>query len=153
MTINIQLSTESINSAISKLKDIKENINDGLEQLVDILANEGAEQANSAYGEFPVETVPIVDGTNAQIMVYGDVPAIAEFGAGDATTPGNFENPPAEARPGSYSEQNAQQYSRWGFWYFAGGTYTEVPGHHGLLKARDYIVENAEHIAKEVIYL
>ena len=51
MTINIHLSTESIASAIRQLETIKSNLDDGLEQLVTVLTQEGAEQAQSAYGD------------------------------------------------------------------------------------------------------
>ena len=153
MNINISLSPESIDHAISQLTDIKDNLDYDVEQLVAILATEGAMTAQSAYGEWPVLTTPVCDGKQAEILVTGDMPLIAEFGAGDATAPVGFENVPEEVYAGSYSEEHAQQYSSQGFWHFAGKRYTEVPGRHGLLKAKEYIIENATDIATEVIQL
>ena len=153
MNIKISLSTESIDAAIRKLTDIHDNLETDVEQLVSILTNEGAMVAQSAYGEWPVITTPISDGTTGEIIVAGDMPLIAEFGAGDATAPVGFENVPEEVYAGSYSEEHAQQYSTQGFWHFAGKRYTEVPGRHGLMAAKEYIVENATDIATEVIQL
>ena len=150
MKINVSLSTESIDSAIEELQAFAELLEEGTEQVVEILTNKGAEVAQVAYGDFPVEAVPIPDGKTGEIIVTGDMPAIAEFGAGDQTLSGGFENTPAEARPGSYSEEHARQYSRWGFWYFAGEPYTEVYPHHGLLDAKRYIMDNSTNVAREV---
>ena len=130
-----------------------ENLEDDVEQLVEILTNEGAEVAQAAYGDWGVQATPVPDGTTGEIIVSGDYPAIAEFGAGDETLSGGFENMPGEIRPGSYSEEHAKQYVRWGFWYFGGQVYTDVPAHHGLLDAKRYIIANAQDIAREVIQL
>lgn len=150
MTIKISLTNESINDAIQKLRDYRDSLDRNLEHLIDVLTNEGAEVARSAYGEYPVITTPITEGKHGEIIVAGDEPLIAEFGAGDATLSGGFENTPAEARPGSYSEINAQMYSRYGFWVFGAMKYTEIPARHGLLDAKQYITENSTKIAREV---
>ena len=153
MNINISLSTESIEHAISLLNNMRENLNVDLEHLISVLTNEGAEKARAAYGNWPVITTPITDGTHGTIIVAGDMPLIAEFGAGDATLPIGFENVPGEVYEGSYSEQHAQQYSTQGFWHFGGTRYTEVPGRHGLMAAKEYIIEHEPDIATEVIQL
>ena len=151
MNINLSLSTESIENAIARLKVRQMHLEEDTEQLVGILTEEGAEVAQASYREWGVEAVPLTDGTEGTIMVVGDMPAIAEFGAGDETLTSGFENMPGNVYPGSYSEENAQQYSRWGFWYFGGKTYTEVPAHHGLLDAKRHIIETATETAKEVM--
>ena len=157
MTINIDLSTESIDNAIARLKVRKMHLEEDAEQLVEILTNDGAEVAQSAYGDFPVQATPMeVDKQGectfeSAIVVSGDMPMIAEFGAGDATLSGGFENTPEEARSGSYSELHAKQYSRWGFWYFGGEPYTEVPARHGLLDAKRHIISTATETAMEVM--
>ena len=51
MRIQISLSTESIQNAIRLLNERKQMLEDDLEQFVEILANEGAEVANAAYGD------------------------------------------------------------------------------------------------------
>lgn len=151
MNINISLSTESIQNAVDRLRVRLQHLEEDAEQFVDILTNEGAEVAQSHYGEWGVQATPVVDGTEGAIVVSGDMPLIAEFGAGDATLPVWFENIPAEVRKGSYSEEHARQYSRWGFWYFAGETYTESGGLHGLLNAKRHIMDEYIPTAMEVM--
>ena len=124
-----------------------------LEQFVEILANEGAEVANAAYEDFPVAATPHADGNHAEITVSGDMPLIAEFGAGQATMPVLFENNITEVYEGSYSEspEGSGEYARFGSWHFGGKYYTEVPARHGLLDAKQYIIENSTEIAREVL--
>ena len=150
MTINVRLSTESIDAAIERLQRFQDDLEHGLKQTVEILTNEGAEIAQAAYGEWPVGVATKTEDAHGEIIVEGDMPLIAEFGAGDQTLSGGFENTPEEARPGSYSEEHAQQYSRWGFWYFNGEPYTEVYPHHGLLDAKRHIIANSTDVAKGV---
>ena len=150
MKLSVSLSEESISSAIEQLRILEGEIKLCAKHTVEILANEGAEKAQSSYRDWNVVVIPdIVNDELAEITVAGDYPAMAEFGAGDGTLTGGFENVPGEVRPGSYSEQHARQYSRWGFWYFAGEPYTEVPAHHGLLDAKRYIIDHSTEIAKE----
>ena len=51
MTINIQLSTESIAQAIRTLEQAKDNLQLGLEETVDILTKEGEWTAKASIGE------------------------------------------------------------------------------------------------------
>ncbi len=155
MTINVSLSTESIAQAIRKLEMVKENLEDGLSEAIEILTNEGAEIAQAAYGDWGVMATPITGETHGEIIVFGDMPLIAEFGAGQATMPVMFENAPeTPVYEGSYSElEGSQEYYKYGSWHFAGRYYTEVPARHGLLDAKNYIVENGTQIAQEVIQL
>lgn len=138
-------------NVIDRLNNQLLHLENGAEQLVEILANEGADVANGSYSEYPVTATAIASGTTGEIKVEGKFPLIAEFGAGDQTLSDGFENTPAEARPGSYSEEHARQYSRWGFWYFGGQVYNEVYPHHGLRDAKRYIIKNSESIAREVM--
>ena len=89
------------------------------------------------------------------IVVAGDMPLIAEFGAGQATMPVMFENAPATpVYEGSYSElEGSQEYYKYGSWHFGGEYFTEVPARHGLLDAKQFIVENGTDIAAEVFHL
>ena len=153
MRIQISLSTESIQNAIRLLNERRQMLEEDLEQFVEILANEGAEVANAAYGDFPVVATPHADGNHAETTVSGDMPLIAEFGAGQATMPVLFENQPeTPVYEGSYSElEGSQEYYRFGSWHFGGEYYTDVPARHGLLDAKQYIIENSTEIAREVM--
>lgn len=154
MKIKVSLSTESINKAINLLLQKKEEIEHSTEQLVEILTNEGAEIAQSSYGDWGVQATPLTDGTKGTIIVSGDMPLIAEFGAGDTVINPSamFENSPqTPVYPGSYSiEEGTKEYATYGSWHFAGAKYTQVEPHMGLFNAKQYIINNSTDIAKEV---
>ena len=165
MKIDIRLSTESIEKAIQKLNAVKENLEWGLSETIDILTDRGAEVAQEADGEMADIVTYRPDNNTGVIIATGDAPIIAEFGAGDATeTPTGFENQPeTPVYPGSYSESElgSGEYARTlaesggqsGYWHFGGRVYREVEPRHGMLKAKAFIVASADEIAKEVIKL
>ena len=154
ININLELSTESINHAVELLAEYQDYIEDGLEQVVDILTNEGAEIAQASYGDWGVAAVPSTDGSHGYIDVMGDMPLIAEFGAGDATLdPGSlFEgSTDTDVFPGSYSmEYGSGEYAQYGSWHFGGRRYTEVAPRMGLYNAKQHIIENGLQIVLEV---
>ena len=163
ITINISLSEESIMDAISRLEDIKDRLDDGIEKTVSLLVHEGAMEAKAAYGDWGVDAAEFVEGTTGSIIVYGDMPLIAEFGAGDATiNPATvFENSPTTpVYAGSYSLLEgsgeywfSKAYTGRGFWHFAGKRYTEIEPKQGLAHAKAAILERGTRIAQEVIQL
>ena len=153
ITIKVSLSTISINDAIRRLNEIALNLETGLEETVDILATEGGEIAQSAYGGMAT-AYGYGQGMDGVVVSTGENNVIAEFGAGDGVIPVSFENAPVTpVYPGSYSEQNARQYSRWGFWYFGGEVYSDIPARHGLLDAKRYIIDNSTEVARGAIIL
>lgn len=155
MKIHIQLSPESIQSAISELQRVKDNIEAGLGQAIDILVKEGATVAQMADGGMATVTGATDSPTHGTITASGDAAIIAEFGAGQAVMPVLFENQPeTPVYEGSYSELvGSQEYYKYGSWHFGGNYYTEVPARHGLLDAKEYIQENGTRIVSEVIKL
>ena len=150
------LDSSSINRAIRQLKQIKDNIQDGLNQTIDILTKDGAMVAQSAYGGMATATGTMVGEHTGRIEASGEAAVIAEFGAGDATMLSWFENPPdTPVYPGSYSEseQGSGEYAATGQWHFGGKVFTEVEPRHGLLDAKEYIEANTATVANEVIKL
>lgn len=87
-----------------------------------------------------------------RIVAEGEAVLFIEFGAGDAAGSDNglYDAVPAVARPGSWSETHAQQYSRYGFWVFAGQKITEVPTSPAFYYAYEAMVQNLPRIAEEV---
>ena len=154
MTINLSLSTESVAATIRELEYYRQELEHNVEQVVDILTNEGAAVAQAAYGNFGVEAVPASGEGYGEITVVGDMPLIAEFGAGDWTFDPStmFENAPGtDVFPGSYSLlEGTQEYYRTGKWHFGGQEYTEVVPRHGLYDAKQYIIEHSTEIATGV---
>ena len=174
MTINIDLSPEGIQKAISRLNDVKDNLEIGLNDLVEVLAHDGAEVANEAYGGMANAAGVPESMTEAKVVVPGgDQAIIAEFGAGYATMEYHpfAKNAPVPIEVGSYSREHGglfaltdSLYPGEGFWVF-GWTYgakghmgkpnyyDRIQPRHGLLNAYDYIIANSTRIAKEVIKL
>lgn len=154
MNISIDLSEASIRNAIRMLENARDNLEYGVGQTLDILAKNGTMLARAAYGSM-ADVDYDSDNEMAIIMTSGKTNIIAEFGAGDATEiPTGFENiPDTPVYPGSYSEENAQMYSKLGYWKFGGKVYTQVEPRRGLMQAKVYILEEGTDIAKEVIKL
>ena len=167
MTININLSTESIAAAIRQLQTVKENLQWGLSEAVDILLKEGAQEAQAAYGGMASVTETKDSETSGRITATGDAVIIAEFGAGYATMEDHpfAGKAPVPIEPGSYSRENFDSiHGGWfyitdmihpgeGYWYFGGQEYNRIEPRHGLLNAHYHIVNQAAEILKEVIKL
>lgn len=171
MTINLSLSADSIASAVRKLEDARDNLMQGISDYVDTMVSEGADVANSAYGSLATAW-GIRDDSNDEGVVNGhigvsgdpDAVIIAEFGAGDATVPNEFENaiPGVEVYAGEYSEKKGSgEYAKTlaasggetGFWHFGGRVYHEVEPRRGLAKAKAFIVVSSDNYAEEMIHL
>lgn len=77
---------------------------------------------------------------------------IVEFGAGDAAgiMASEYDEVPSVVRPGSWSEEHAQMYSRYGFWVFGGQILHEVEPNPSFYYAYQAMVEALPKIAKEV---
>ena len=156
--INIKLSDSSINAAIRKLSRIKDDLRYSVNDIVETLAHNGAEIAQSAYGSMAKAVMMPVSMTEAKISVIGgDDAIIAEFGAGYATMEYHpfAKNAPVPIRVASYS-QAQYPYGLFyitndllpgeGYWFFGGVEYDRVQPRHGLLNAYDYIMENSTKI-------
>ena len=156
MNITVRLSDQSINRAIRRLRQAQDNLRWGVQDAVEILAKDGAEIANQAYGSMANATAYSTEEGTAIIAVTGETNLIAEFGAGDATDPATgFENKPdTPVYAGSYSElEGTGEYARTGQWHFGDRVYTEIPARRGLMSAKAFIIESSTDIAKEVINL
>ena len=156
MKIDIQLfSVDSIRRAIIALNNAKDNLRWGVQDTVECLAEDGAGIAQAAYGSMANAVSYSPEEGTAIIATSGEDNLIAEFGAGQATMPVMFENnPDTPVYEGSYSELvGTQEYYKTGSWHFGGRYFTEVPARHGLLDAKQYIIEHSTEIAQEVIEL
>lgn len=155
MTINIKLSEESIRGAIARLRAAQDNLRFDVTEFLSELSKEASQIANKAYGSMALAQEFQESETTAIINVVGEIPYIAEFGAGDATMDPMFENyVGVDVYPGSYSEQvGSGEYVEWGRWMFGGQWYTEVEPRMGLLEAKHYILNYGTQLAREVIKL
>lgn len=163
MTINIKLSEKDIESAIRRLQGMRDNLDADVQQAVDILAKEGAMEAQLAYGHMVTAEPKSISETESQIVVEGgDKAIIAEFGAGYATMEYHpfAKNAPVPIEVASYAKAQ-YPYGLFyitndllpgeGYWFFGGQEYDRVQPRHGLLNAYDYLMQNATEIVSEVI--
>lgn len=90
--------------------------------------------------------------TGYKIVAEGQDIMFIEFGAGNAAGSENskYDAVPSEARPGSWSMNHAQMYSRYGFWVFGGRIFREVQPTPAFYYAYEYMVQNIPMIAREV---
>ena len=157
MNLKITLSEESIRNAINELQDAKQNLQWGIEETLDILARDGADIAQVAYGHMGYVVGYLDSDDTAVIQASGEAVLIAEFGAGDATELplSLYENAPeTEVYPGSYSELvGSGEYAATGAWHFGGKRYTEVQPRLGLYKALEHITQESTNVAQGVIKL
>jgi len=157
VNIKIELNTSSINSAIRQLKRVKDNIEDGLKQTIDILVKDGAMTAQSCYGSMANVRGYMTSDHSGVVEASGDAVLIAEFGAGDTTINplALFENAPStEVFPGSYSLLvGTKEYATYGSWHFGGREYTSVTPRLGLFNAKQSISGIAGMVAQGVIKL
>ena len=166
MNITINLSTESINRAIKRLEKVKDDLPYIVNDIVDVMAYKGAEEANIAYGSMSKATVQPESMTRAKIVTPGtDDAIIAEFGAGYGTMEDHpfAAKAPVPIKVASYSQAqypyglfyitNDLYGPENGYWIFGGQEYHRVDARHGLLNAYEYLMANSTKIAQEVAKL
>lgn len=158
--IRVTLSEGGINRAIQQLERYQKSLETRTAKLVDELVDGGAEMARYAFGGWGNVDKISEDGTGL-IEVSGENVIIAEFGAGMATMEDHplAENAPVPIERGSYSElvgsgEFAETYEASGgedgWWHFGGKEYHQVVPRHGMLDARDYVIDNLESKARKV---
>ena len=150
--IRIELSVGGISQAIRKLESYQHSIERKSAKLVDELVNGGAEMARYAFGSTAEVDKISEDGYGIIEAVSPNV-VIMEFGAGVATMEEHplAENSPHLVKEWEYSrtEGSGEGYLT-GRWHFGGIPYDRVEPRHGILDARDYIVNNLETKARSV---
>ena len=115
--IVVELSAESCNRAVKELEKYQKEIKPKLEEVCRRLAQIGVEAATDAVIEEPVQ----IDN-GYKIVMSGEDVYFVEFGTGEFTyRHGNEVSVPVY--PGSYSEQHAQQFSKYHFWWYGGEQY------------------------------
>lgn len=157
--IRINLSPASIESAIRKLELYQRRVERRTEELVDVLVDGGAEMARYAFGG-TATVLKMSEAGEGIIDASGEHVIIMEFGAGMATMENHplVHNAPVDVYRWSYSEQvgSGEGYitsllnNGQGYWHFGGNVYTAVQPRHGMLDARDFIINNLENKARVV---
>ena len=90
--------------------------------------------------------------TGARVVCEGEDVLFIEFGTGQlaGTTAGLYDAVPSVVGEGTWSATHAQQYTRWGFWYFGGNRYEYTPPHPATYEAYQEMVQAIPRVAKEV---
>lgn len=164
-TIRINLSVGSVNNAIRSLEAYNRRIERKRDELVEELVNGGAEMAEFAFGSTAVIN-KTAEGGHGMVEAVGKNVIIMEFGAGLSTMEEHplKDNAPVNVYRWSYSREvgagegfitaGAGLYAPGedepGFWHFGGRIMSRVEPRHGMLDARDFIVENLEAKARSV---
>jgi len=151
-TISFTLTVSSISNAIRELERYQQSLETKTARLVDVLTDGACEMARFAFAGWG-NVSKISEGGTGIVEVVGDHIIIGEFGAGLATMENHplVENAPVPVYKWSYSELVG---SGEGFlterWHFGGQEYVAVEPRHGMLDARDYVINNLESKAREV---
>ena len=151
MKIRANLTEASIQKAIDQLKKYRSNFYRAFLAAVEDLCNIAAEECQKAYGDpdITMEVIPTATKLDAgvarfEIVANGDQVGFLEFGAGDLADASHpfAGNAPFEVRPGSWSEDNAQKYSTYGYWWYRKEKYYFITPRRGLFVASEYIKDN-----------
>lgn len=158
-TLVLELSPESCQDALDELKKYQREISPKLDEVCRRLAELGAQEARMRFargdhgnGGVTVTVEKIDNGY--KIVASGHDVYFIEFGTGVNAGVGYGDSGvPATSvpvYPGSWSEQHAQEFSRYGYWWWQGeklqGTEAEMPMYY----AGKAIRENEIRIAREV---
>lgn len=151
MKIRAILTADSIQKAIDQIKKYQNSFYTAFQSAVQELCDVAAEVCRETYGDpdIAVESVPTITKHDAgvarfEIRASGQHVGFLEFGAGDLADASHpfAGNAPFEVRPGSYSEEHAQRYSTYGYWYYNKRKYYFIEPQRGLFKASEYIKDN-----------
>ena len=132
---------------VQKLLDVKARVAEVAKRLCEV----GEPIIRATHGSHArVWTEPTEKGY--KISAEGEDVLFIEFGTGDraGVLSPLYDEVPADARPGSWSETHAQQYSTQGFWYFGGKRYEFTEPHPAFYDAYQAMVEALPQIAQEV---
>ena len=156
-TITIQLSADSCQRALKQLQQYERQIKPKLDEICKRLAEIGAQEAQRFFdmaedgnGGTTVTTKKIENGWS--IVAEGESVYFVEFGTGDAVTTAHGFSVSVPVYSGSYSEQHAQKYSTYGYWYYGGERLTETPIYAPMYHAEKKMREEAPRIVREVFW-
>lgn len=154
-TIAIELSPQSCDRAVRELNRYNKETRPKLDEICRRLAEIGAEAARAALKldngntDATIEN-PVKTEDGYKIVMSGEDVYFVEFGTGEFTYPhGNQVSVPVY--PGSWSEQHAQQFSKYHFWWYGGEQYEGTPAYRPMLRAGQAIRKAMPQVMKEVL--
>ena len=153
--IVVELSSDGCANALKELQDYNKQFIPRMEEVCRRLAELGVQEAQAhlvlANGNTKASIEPPVKIDNGyKIVMSGEDVYFIEFGTGDSAATNSYYTPLVNVYPGSYSEQHAQKYSKYGFWWYGGQKYTETPAYMPMYYAGKKIREELPRIVHEV---
>lgn len=153
-TITLQLSADSCQEAIERLKQYQQEIEPKLKEVCRRIAEAGAKEARAHLvldngNTDATVSGPIPTGNGYKVVMSGSDVYFVEFGTGDdvnAYTP----NVTVLVAPGSWSEEHAKKYMTYGFWYYNGVKLEGTPAYMPMYYAGKRMREETPKIMKEV---
>ena len=151
--IILELSKASCQKALRELEKYQKEIKPKLEEVCKRLAEIGAQEANTriiiANGNTDATITTEQMSNGSKLIMSGADVYFIEFGTGDAANANGY-SVSVPVYPGSYSEQNAERYSTYGFWWYGGEKLTETPAYMPLYYAGKKMRDEMPRIIKEV---
>lgn len=156
--ITIELSPDSCKAALKELKAYQKSLKSKYNEICKRLAQIGAQEAQVWFNKGAAEgnggTVvsirPIENGW--AITASGEDVYFVEFGTGkDVQWDTHGFRTSVPIYPGSWSEEHAEQYSTYGYWYYRKVKYEGTPAYMPMYHAEQKIRENERRIAEEVL--
>ena len=164
-TITIELSSDGCKEAIRKLEEYRKSIKPKLDEVCRKLAEIGCQAANEQYAKANADSsetgndgvtavvLPLEGGNGYKIYAEGYDVYFIEFGTGNSAGMMYGDGLPQTSvpvYPGSYSEQNAGQYAKWGYWFYKGKLMSSTDVYMPMYYAEKAIRENERRIVEEV---
>lgn len=153
--IKIELSSESIESAVAELETLAKDLNNKLDEICRRLAEVGIQEANAhlvlAYGNTDafVEGTPVKTANGYKLVMGGSDVYFVEFGTGESVNAHGYSVSVPVAK-GSYSDEHAQNIRKYGFWWYAGQQLYGTPAYMPMYYAGKAIRDAFPKIAEEV---
>lgn len=152
--ISIELTADSCRAAVEELrqyrKEIKPKLDEVCKRLVEIGMLEAQLHLVLANGNTDATILqPVKIDNGYKLVMQGKDVYFVEFGTGDAANPNGYAVS-VPAYPGSYSEEHAEKYATYGFWWYGGEKLTETPAYMPMYYAGKRMREELPRIVKEV---
>lgn len=152
--ISIELTADSCRAAVEALrqyrKEIKPKLDEVCKRLVEIGMLEAQLHLVLANGNTDATILqPVKIDNGYKLVMQGEDVYFVEFGTGDAANPNGYAVS-VPVYPGSYSEEHAEKYATYGFWWYGGEKLTETPAYMPMYYAGKRMREELPRIVKEV---
>lgn len=155
MQITLELSSRSCDKALKQLERYEKRVRPKMDEVCKRLAMLGRDEAQRFFdmaengNTGTIVTIQKIEN-GWSIVASGEKVYFVEFGTGDAVTNEHGFSVSVPVYPGSFSEENGQQYSVYGYWFYGGELLTETPIYAPMYHADRKIRENVQQVFREV---